>query len=154
MEITLLLISMSIFVFYMRYVIVNYGIQQSISDTYYRLPDALKFIFPLVLWGFTLPIMLVSKTTLILLSIGFINLVGATAMYRRDRLTNIIHMIGTIGGMALGLLSMLFDFQSYNALLIFIIVSMILSVVSKNYMWWIEIIFFVTLWSVIFSNII
>ena len=53
-----LLISVLVFASYLTYVLCKYGIQKSISDSYYRLTQADKWAFTIATWGYSLPLII------------------------------------------------------------------------------------------------
>jgi len=148
METILLLISAAIFLSYTWFIASKYGIQKSISDSYYQLPNKQKALFTLALWGFAIPIIMlsgISSSLLLFLSGGFIALVGAAPAFNSLLMEYKAHMLGEYGGILLGLSSLIVDFGAWEIVVIAIVLAILLKLFSKNYIWWIEVLAFFTI---------
>lgn len=150
---------LAVFVSYVAFIWIRYGVQRSISDSYYRLTEDPKMppllaqsLFTFFCWGFAFPAMIVGLTLtdnfLIFLATGGIMFVGAAAAFKQS-LTKEVHMIGAYGGVAFSQLSIAFDFHMYYVNVIFIIGALALQILSikkiglvKNPVWWQEILAF------------
>ena len=148
METILLSISTGIFVAYVIFVMIKFGIQKSISESYYRFPNSMRFIFTLALWGFAIPIIMlggISESVLLFLAGGFIVLVGAAPAFKGLLMEYKAHMLGAYTGILLGLTSLIVDFGSWEIVAIAVVLAILLKIFSKNYIWWIEILAFFTI---------
>ena len=52
----------SVFISYVSFIWIKYGILPSISDSWYHLPENLKVLFTLFCWGFALPAAIIGLT--------------------------------------------------------------------------------------------
>lgn len=145
----LLLISAVIFVSYTQYIAFKYGIQKSISESYYRLKENKESlaIFTLALWGFAIPVIIVggSMGSFWLFFAGaLITLVGAAPGFKDLLMEYKAHMFGAYGGVLLGMVGIAFLGQ-IGLVLSFITGSIIIRLAIKNYIWWVEVAAFVTI---------
>jgi len=145
-EIALLIISAAIFIGYVQYIALKYGIQKSISESYYDLPRRWQFIFTLTLWGFAIPIMLVGNSTWFFLAGGLICFVGAAAAFKDWAITYKVHMVGAYGGVLLGFIGILGDLHNWYIASIAIMSIIIIWFTSQFKIWWIEIVAFAAVW--------
>lgn len=86
-----------------------YGLQPSVSETVYRLPKSLRWIFTLVTWGYAFCAMYIglelTGNGLVFLSGAGIMFVGAAPLFHKEEdgrgrstLEGIVHMVGAIVG--------------------------------------------------------
>jgi len=150
-ELILLSSSLLIFITYLSIVVYKYGIQKSISDSYYRLPKKWSIVFLFFIWGFALPlgILLKSDYTILLTAIALICIVGITPNFKDYKAVKWMHMLGAFSGIIIAILSIIFEFKLYCiagglAILILLIYKFV-----KNPIWWIEIASFLTIWGVL-----
>jgi len=133
-----------VFVSYVLFIWIKYGVQESISDSYYRLPNNYNFIFTLFCWGFAIPAILAGNTLLMFLAGSGIAFVGAAARFK-EIMTKQVHMIGAFCGVIFSQLSIFFDFKMWYINVVFIVGALIIILLKKqikNYTWWIEILAF------------
>lgn len=144
---------LTIFVGYLSFIIGKYGILPSISESYYRLPKSINFLFTLFCWGFALPAVIIgvdlTDNFLMFLAGSGIMFVGAAAAFK-ETLTKNVHMIGAAVGIICAQLSTAFDFHMYYVNVIFVVLSLAILLGKylgkiKNYVWWIEILAFILL---------
>lgn len=142
MELILLSTSFLIFSSFIIFIILNYGVQHSISASYYKLKGNQKILFTLALWGFTIPIIIYANTGLLFYSGAFICFVGVSPAFKNKGMEKKVHLIGAYTGIILGFISLLIDYNEYYLVLgsIFIISNIIKRI--PNYIWWIEVISF------------
>lgn len=152
MNIILLLLSALIFISYIQRVAHFYGIQKSISESYYRLPDKYKFIFTLSLWGFAMPVLIIGNSLLMFAAASAICFVGAAAAFKDLKITKQVHMVGAYGGILLGMVSIIIDYNLWELVLIASMLSLFTRFFIKNYIWWIEVIAFFTILLAIYIN--
>jgi len=138
------IIMMTTFLSYVLFIWIKYGIQPSISDSYYVLPNKLKPLFTLFCWGFALPaIILGVEITPFMFFAGVgICFVGAAAQFKDDWVSN-IHMIAAIGGIIFSQLAIFFGFHMLWLNIISIVLSVIMPFITiKYYFWYVELIAF------------
>jgi hypothetical protein len=144
-QIILLLVSLTIFVSYITFIIINFGILPSISDSYYKLSLNSKFIFTLAMWGFAFPIIMLSENGLLFFSGAGICFVGAAPLFKEE-FEGLIHRIGAITGIGLGLLALIIYYNSYYLVLLYVLIFLIIYLSKvNNRIWWIEILSFLTI---------
>jgi len=151
MNLILLITSLTIFLIYNGYIYFTYGLLPSISDSYYKLPEKFRIFFTLFIWSFILPIIIVSSTPLMFFAGASIMFVGAAPKFMEDH-EKLIHFISAILGMTLSFLSMIVDFKMISVVPLLLINVFLFLKKPKNYIWWIEIITFMTIISVLFYN--
>ena len=127
-------------VLYCIYIWQKYGIQKSISESYYRLTNKEKPLFYLALvltsfnfiigWVYENPSELISNI-LIFLAGSFICFVGAASEFKGSKLTEIVHYVGATGGYILGYAFIVSVYKEES--LFFIIPSLILIWGIKNF---------------------
>ncbi len=144
---------LTVFVAYVSFIWIKYGIQRSISDSWYRLPEKEKPLFTLFCWGFAIPAIIIGTTLtdnfLMFLAGSGIAFVGAAAAFK-EKMTKTVHMIGAYSGVAFSQLSIAFDFHMYYMNIIFFSIAIILEILGyfkiiKNKIWWQEILAFLTI---------
>lgn len=147
------IIMLTVFVGYVSFIIGKYGILPSISESYYWLPKKLNFLFTLFCWGFALPAMIVgldlTDNFLMFFAGGGIMFVGAAAAFK-ETMTKKVHFIGAVIGITAAQLSTAFDFHMYYVNVIFIVLALTILFGKglgriKNYVWWIELLAFISM---------
>ncbi len=146
MEIGLITTAIVVFFSYVAYVWIGYGVQRSISNSYYKLPKNRKFLFILFCWLFAFPVMILGDSALMFAAGTFICFVGAAAAFKGDKMTKWVHMVGAYGGVALAMTSIWIDHDKWYLVVLFAAISALLMVFKKilnyNQIWWIEILAF------------
>lgn len=145
--ITALIVSIVIFTTYLLVIAQKYGIQKSISDSYYNLPGNWKFIFTAVLLGFSIPVMIAGNSTLIFLAGSAICFVSASPAFNKNKLEAIVHVVGAWSGILLGIAGIILDYKLYSIAILAALLSALLYFKAKYFIWWIEIAAFITIWS-------
>ena len=134
-----LLISIISFISFMNYFIYKCGIQPSISNYFYVLPEDQKWLFTAFLWSFSTPLMVAYDSSFLFLAGAFICLVGVNQHFR-ERMDEFTHFLFAIGGISLGMLSLIFNFKMYHPVILFGIIAAVvyLEHLIKNKTFWIE----------------
>ena len=86
-----------VFLAYVLFIWIKYGIQKSISESYYVLPKKWNWLFVLFCWLFAFPVMIIGGSYLMMLAGAGIVFVGAAAAMHTFP-TRAVHMTGAIGG--------------------------------------------------------
>lgn len=152
MSLSLLLILMTLVFFsYVLFIIIKYGILESISHSYYNLPSSLKFLFTFFCWGFSLPAAIIGFSLseyslfqfLIFWASSGIMFVGASPNFKL-KLEGDIHNIAAYIGVVSSQLFIFLVFENLKFILpTFILISILLFLLKvKNLIWWIEILAF------------
>lgn len=158
-ELILLGISFVPMCIYLFYISGKYGIQKSISETYYTIGK--KWWFTILLYSWMLPLIIVG---LELMDSPYIFLGGAAIMFVATapafKITETterkVHMVGSYLGVGLTLLSVAFDFNYYIlaglvALMYLLLLTEVIKL--KNKIWWIEIFTYLLIYTLIFIKI-
>lgn len=147
-EYILLGYSLLAFISYVAFIWIKFGVLSAISDSYYQLTNASKPMFTFFIWSVALPMIIVGvvDTPLMFFAGAFLSFVGAAPAFKEE-MEGKVHCVGAVGGIGFGFLAMLLFYQSY------IIVLLILGFVAyaslkkiKNYLWWIEVVSFISIY--------
>lgn len=150
---SLFILMVTVFLSYVGFIWIKYGVQKSISESYYVLPEDENFLFVAFTWLFAFPAMIIGHSTLMLLAGGGIVFVGAAAAMHTFP-TRLVHMIGAIGGMVLGGIAMVVQFHMWYlipAILVAMLIAYLLD--KKNLMWWSELAVFTAMTIALGSSI-
>ena len=134
----------TVFISYVSFIWFKYGIQKSISASYYVLPENLRFLFTLFCWGFALPAIIlgVEVTPLMFFAGAGICFVGAAAQIN-EKFVYRIHMVAAISGIIFSQLAIILGFHMWYISLISVILCAVIPFLSKKYyFWWIELVAF------------
>lgn len=160
-EICLLSYSFLIFVIYVAFIWIKFGILGAISDSYYELTKASQPMFTFFIWSVSMPIIIVGvpETPLMFFAGAFLSFVGAAPAFRNKEkiVDNVsvsiktmegkVHAIGAIAGIGFGVLAMLLVFKTYLLVLALVGFSVYIKASkTKNSIWWIEIVSFLTIY--------
>lgn len=141
----LFIIMITVFISYVTFIWSNYGIQNSISDSYYVLPEKWNWLFVAFSWLFAFPAMILGDSYLMLFAGAGIVFVGAAAAMHVKSI-NIIHNIGAVSGIFLACIAIIIQYHMWYMILILIILSLIsLKLDKKNIIWWVELIIFTSI---------
>jgi len=128
----------ALFLGYTGTIVIKYGVQRSISYTFYVINNPIHFI--LFCWYLAIIYLLISPTLLSFIAASGIVLVGGHP-FIKEKHCFIIHMISAVIGIAFSQLSIVFDYQNYIlfaiSVLSFILIAIFLR--KKNVFWWLEI---------------
>ena len=134
---------LTVFLSYVSFIWIKYGVQKSISDSYYRLPQKSQILFILFCWGFSFPAMILGNCALMFLAGIFICFVGAAAAFKGDKMAKWVHMTGAYGGVLLSQIAIWIHYDMWYITVIFIILSGILFILKvKNKIWYTELLAF------------
>ncbi|MDA3781335.1 MAG: hypothetical protein PF487_14080 [Bacteroidales bacterium] len=135
----------SVFVLYVSFIWIKYGIQKSISESYYVLPKKENFLFVLFTWLFAIPAMILGNSLLMFFAGGGIVWVGANAAMHEEP-TRAIHLTAAIGGMILAGLAMIIQYDMwYMTAGVIASLPIIYLINKKHFMWWAELIIFIAI---------
>lgn len=153
----ILLFAIAVFVSYYILVLVRFGIQPSISESYYRFPIGANVLFPMFISCISASVIIVGNTPLMFLAGLLLAFVGCAPAFKIEQ-QGVVHVIGAEGGIILGLASMWIDFH----MPIIPIIMFVFTVFAlpknlpgklfdhwlngiKNYTWWVETVAFVSI---------
>jgi len=148
MKISILISMALIFYSYVAYIWIKYGIQRSISASYYKLPKDLKWLFTAFCFLFGMGAAMMGgldKSILMFLSGVLVCFIGVTPNFK-DKGEKWIHMIAAYGSGILSQLAIVFDYKIIPLALITLTCFMFLMILKRSVkeIWWIEIITFTT----------
>lgn len=140
-KIILYIIQLLVFVSYVSFIWIKYGVQRSISESYYVLPTKLNFLFTFFCWGFSLPLIIIGDNTLMFLAGSGIVFVGAAARMK-EKMTRTVHMISAYAGIIFSQLTIGIVYEMWYVNVISLSIALLLFLFRKkikNHIWWIEI---------------
>lgn len=144
-NIVLFFTMLAVFISYVSFIWIKYGIQESISASYYVLPRKLNLLFTLFCWGFAIPAMIIGNTALMFLAGAGIAFVGAAAQ-TKFKMTRTVHLIGAISGILLSQVATIVDYKMWYLSVIYLIIGLpILFLDKKHNVWWLEIMAFISI---------
>lgn len=148
------LLPLIVFISYVSFIWIKYGVQSSISDSYYRLPGKQKILFTLFCWLFAYPMIIMAQNGLMYVAATFIMIVGASPAFKRDELVKFLHMFGAYGGVGFGIASVWVNYYLWYVSILFLFVAALLLIFKvKDKIWWTEIIAFLTIYFVVLFGI-
>lgn len=146
----IILLSIMIFMFtaYVGFIWLKYGVQTSISDSYYSMPRNLQWLFTIATWGYAFPAVMIGVpySGLAFLAGAAICFVGASPAFKGGGLENTVHMVGAIVGITASQIFITFILGQWWLSVGFLLLSIITFFLPKfklNRIWWIEIYAFV-----------
>ena len=133
----------TVFISYVSFIWFKYGIQKSISASYYVLPENLRFLFTLFCWGFAFPAIIlgVEVTPLMFFAGAGICFVGAAAQIN-EKFVYRIHMVAAISGIIFSQLAIFFGYHMPWLNIASVVLAGLSLLSKKNYFWWIELVAF------------
>lgn len=140
---TILFITMvASFISYVSYIWIKYGIQTSISNSYYALSENMNWLFVAFTWLFAFPTMIIGNSYLMLFAGAGIVFVGAAAAIHHPIVSK-IHNISAITGISLALIAIIFQYHMWYIAAAVAALILLAYLIDKKYLiWWAEIIVF------------
>lgn len=139
----LLIYSFIAFTLYIWKCLKEDNVRKSISETYYFVNQKWYFKFSIASAAF--PLAFIIPDAFMFIATGLICLVVAAPAFKGRKIEHTMHMIGAFGGYALAILTVL-SYGYWYILLPAALASRILKDNSKNYVFWIEVIWYYVLW--------
>lgn len=119
-------------IIYIIVILILFGIQKSISDSYYRYKDTKwKYMFTLFCWTLAYPIMIITANPLMFFAGVLLGITGSSPAFKQDNIVKTSHMIGAYGCILLSQLAIALHYEIYWLNILFIVGS-ILILVFKN----------------------
>ena len=142
----LLIIQACVFLFYVIGIVERYGVLESISESWYKLPLAYKGLFTLFTWGLGIPMFFYGPLPLFLSGVGLVFVGTATRFKMKESYTRTIHFSGAVAGV---LIPLLYFGICYDMWWLFHLQFWVSAVIYahdriENSIWWIEILGFIT----------
>lgn len=122
--------------------LITIGVQKSISDSYYHIKH--KYIFTFVLWSFAVLMLLgvndIITTAIYPFACFGIVVVGAYSHFKGSKFIKVMHFIGAISGISLGIVGLWVEFGYMWLTLIYLpLYSVAKYVIKDNSFYWIEV---------------
>ena len=138
----IVIVQVFLFSFYVSFIWAKYGIQPSLSESWYILESKYRWMFGVILcWGVGV-LHLLHNTTLFFLSGALLCFVGVASDYRKQKMTKIVHYIGAIGAIGLSILQLAISGIYWPLLFTGGVTILAFLKLLKNRYWWLEIIAF------------
>ena len=150
----ILLIQFLVFVVYVGYIINQYGILPSISDSWYVLPRQHNFLFTLFTWGIGIPMLFYGNAPLFFAGAG-LTFVGAATQFKMKRsYTKQVHFTGAAVGIIIPLLYLAISFGNWIPLAIQAVGTVVITQSKiNNKLWWVEILAFICIMFGLYFNL-
>ena len=133
------------------FIALKYGIQPSVSESYYRLPRNLQWSFTLATWAYAIMAMVIglelTGNGLVFLAGTGICFVGASPAFHKLGMERTVHAVGAFVGVAAMHLFIIFEGYWYISLA-FAVLSGLAFVVKWFYgkfIWWVEVFAFLSI---------
>ena len=143
-RIAMFIVSLVTFFTYVPFIWIKYGVQTSISDSYYALQkDNLGYLFTLFCFLFAYPLAMVAGNIFVTPAAMLICLVGVARGFKDSKVLKIAHMFGAYTGVALSQIGIWVSYDMWYVTLAFIGISGLLFILDvKDKIWWVEILAF------------
>ena len=163
----LLLIPIITLTLYLIYVYWRHGMTKSISETYRKLIGWERPLFTITMWAVAIPIMIVGIESVpnnwpevLFFLAGFdICLVGASPAFWTNKMELTAHLIGSYGGIGMGMIACLLYLFSPAVLLsvmgylAFVIIQIFVKKLRiNNYIYWMEVAALVVISGILYLN--
>ena len=154
-ELIFLTFSVACFVAFVLQIVFRFDVQKSISDSYYRFKEyGQEKVFAIGIAAFSFPMFFVGGSVFMPLAAGLIGFVGAAASFNDRLQTKIVHYVGAVLGITFGLIDVIICYEYWIPVLIATILALLIKFLTKNWLWWIEILFYFTIISCKYFGII
>jgi len=155
----------SVFVLYNLFILLKYGWLNSISASYYSLPDEyikikwnnnvvltlpIKYnsLFLLFCLGYAIPTLFLVTDGFMFFACGLICFVGIASAFRLDSFTANMHQYSALGAVVLSQLSLIFFYHLYYLVIITAVSAVILYLLNKKLPQWMYILEWIAFWTV------
>jgi hypothetical protein len=139
-----LIIQIIVFVAYMTFISIKFGVIHSISESWYKLPKGQKAWFTAFCWGLGFP-MVVHEHGLFMLSAAGFLFVGAATMFKQ-RMTDKVHYAGAGAGIVGALAGLWVVYGAWWPLMVTAVaLGGILVTKIKHPIYWLEIVAAITI---------
>lgn len=141
------LISLLIFLVGTVTVVRNYGIQSSLSASYYKLDINKQWLFTLWCMGYAIPFMFIDGYIFLNTAAIFIMIVGAAAAFRGDKLIEKVHMTSAALAVIAAHISMIYEFNNWIVSAISLTLATYFYVFKNKGtgVWWAEVVTYVSI---------
>lgn len=142
-EVLVYILMVTVFISYVSYIWIKYGVTKSISDSFYYLPANRQYLFILFCWLFSVPAIILGDSLIMFLAGSGIAFVGAAAAFKQNKMQHWVHMVGAYSGVTLSQIAIWNNYHLWPINIVFIVLSLILLYLNvKNKIWWIELLSF------------
>ena len=136
----LFIIMLTVFTAYIGFILIKYGIQHSVSNSWYKLPEKLRWLFTIALWGFAFPAIIlgVEHSGFAFLAGAGIMFVGAAPAFKLHKMEETVHVAGALAGVIGGLIFMIVTGLWQVAVVTLVVMAFIKLSNVQNKTWWLE----------------
>lgn len=134
-----LLISLIVFLTYTVGITIKYGVQESISASWYKLNRVTWIFFTLFTWGTALPILMLDLGMFYTLGAISLMFVGVAGAFRNDKMIKGLHLGFTYSSILFFCFALVLDGIWKPAALTVIFVVSTTVIDMKNKIWWDEV---------------
>ena len=153
MNLILWLISLLIISGYLLYIVWRFGVQASVSDTYYKIKHKPVFSFVLIFTAF--PLIILSSTGLMFFAGAALMFVAVSPAFMKHSLEKKVHTYSAFIAILFTILSIIINFKMWWMVLPLITFSLIITlkvIKINNRIWWIEIVAFGQMYLTLFIS--
>ena len=131
-----------------------YGVQTSLSASYYALQPKYQWLFSAWCVGYSLPLTFVTDSWFVKIAVMCICIVGAAANFRGDKAVDITHKTAAFVAVICSHLAMIYDYQMWRLSLASLLVAAFFFILRQKYNgdWWAEIVTYAATFVAIFSK--
>lgn len=141
----MIFIVIAVFFSYVGTVWAKFGVQPSISDSFYSWKGNWRHLFTFFCWGLALPIFIAEPIHWFFITAGGLGFVGTAAEIKKEFVSK-VHNPSAVVAIISGLLGITFVFGHWYIALSGIVLSGLLALFNvKNKIWWVEIIAFISI---------
>lgn len=119
-------------VLYIGFIYFLYGVQKSISDSYYRLPENRKYLFTLFIFSFAYSAAVLGANIYITPAAWFIMIVGVARAFKESRVMKITHLIGAYVGILYGMYGVWVYYKMWYITVFFAVGAILLLVFREH----------------------
>jgi hypothetical protein len=135
-----LILSSIVALSYVTTVWIKYGIQKSISTTFYELPYDRKLTFRLFMFSLSIGIIIGGNLPLFYVSGILLSLVGIFTRIK-VKWKKIIHLIGAIGGIVFAYIGLIYYYNLWiESIIVLNVCILFIFIDRKNIIWWSELV--------------
>lgn len=143
----LILFQLVVFVIYIGYIWIKYGVQDAISDSWYALKKHAS-LFTIFLWTIALPICIIGGITENEWYFGagaFLCFTGVAADFKKGGIEEGVHVVGAAGAIILALFGLVTRGIWFPGAVVISFATVISLTRIPNKTWWVEIVAFIAI---------
>jgi hypothetical protein len=125
---------------YLTYIVCRYGVLPSISNSFYATGQ--RPIFFIAMVGFSTPLLYGNESLFLALSVMCIWLLATASAYH-ERLGKLVHYPAAFMSVVWAMVHVWVELGRWDLVAAFVIASIIIILIRKNVIWWVEVAAFV-----------